>query len=424
MDMQNMNQNKKNNDTGIFFSGLLVGVLAAIALIGVIALGVVAYNVFLAAPNAGQEQILQEETDEQKGVVDSEMLEKLSALEDIIDMYYYKDALDEDALEEGIYHGLLEAVGDPYTCYFTKEEVQELWEQTAGVYYGIGAYVSLDETGLYPMITSPIVGSPAEEVDLRAGDIIYEVNGESTYGMDLDSVVALIKGEEGTTVDLTIARSTEIDYFHVVVERRRVEAPSVNSEMFENGMAYIQITEFSDATVAQFADALAVAKGSGMKGLILDLRANPGGALTSVVSIAQMLLPEGLIVYTEDKYGRREEYSCDGKNEFDLPMVVLVDGNSASASEVLAGAIKDYQKGTLVGTTTFGKGIVQQVIEMKDGSAVKVTTSSYYSPKGTNIHGTGIEPDIVCEFDGEAYYNEDYDNQLEFAKEVLAEMIQ
>ncbi|MBQ9142545.1 MAG: S41 family peptidase [Lachnospiraceae bacterium] len=424
MDFQEKNQNKKNNDTGVFFSGLLVGVLATIALVGVIALGVVAYNVFVVAPKAGEQQALQDlQADAEGGMVDTEMMEKLEALEAIIDIYYYKDDLEQEALEEGVYRGLMEAVGDPYTCYYTEEEVEELWEQTIGVYYGIGAYVSLDETGLYPMITSPIAGSPAEEADLRPGDILYEVNGESTYGMDLDSVVALIKGEEGTTVDLTIARSSENDYLYVTVERRRVEAPSVNSEMFDNGMAYIQITEFSDATVDQFADALATAKGAGMKGLIIDLRANPGGALSSVVNIARMLLPKGLIVYTEDKYGERDEYSCDGKNEFKLPLVVLVDGNSASASEVLAGAIKDYGIGTLVGTTTFGKGIVQQIIDIKDGSAVKVTTSSYYSPKGTNIHGTGIEPDIVCEFDGEAYYNEDYDNQLEYAKEVLAGMI-
>ena len=297
-------------------------------------------------------------------------------------------------------------------------------QQTSGVYYGIGAHVTLDETGMYPMILAPIAGSPAEEVDLRPGDVIYQIDGESTYDMSLDSVVALIKGKEGTTVELTIVRSTEPGYLFIEVERRRVESPTIESEMFENGMAYIRITEFSDVTVQQFADALATAKGSDMKGLILDLRANPGGSLSSVVNIAKMLLPKGLIVYTEDKYGNRDEYSCDGKKEFKLPMVVLVDGNSASASEVLAGAIKDYGTGTLVGTTTYGKGIVQQIINLKDGSAVKITTSSYYSPKGINIHGTGIEPDIVCEFDGEAYYNEDYDNQLEFAKEVLLEMLQ
>ncbi|MBQ7776302.1 MAG: S41 family peptidase [Lachnospiraceae bacterium] len=417
-------QNKKKNDNKAFLLGALTGALSILAVVALVLVMVGGYYGLVASKEAGKEQALQDIENTDGVVVDEQMQEKMSVIEEIIDTYYYSDDVDDDTLEEGAYRGMLEAVGDPYTCYYSEEELNKLMEQTSGIYYGIGAYVSLDETGLYPMITSPIAGSPAEEMDLRPGDIIYEVNGETTYGMDLDSVVALIKGEEGTKVELTIARSTETDYLYVEVERRRVEAPTVESEMFDNGMAYIQITEFSDITVDQFADALATAKGSGMKGLIIDLRANPGGSLSSVVNIARMLLPKGLIVYTEDKYGNRDEYSCNGKNEFDLPLVVLVDGNSASASEVLAGAIKDYELGTLVGTKTFGKGIVQQVINIRDGSAVKITTSSYYSPKGTNIHGTGIEPDLVCEFDGEAYYEEDYDNQLEYAKEVLAEMIQ
>lgn len=357
-------------------------------------------------------------------VFDEDMESKLDAIEEILYDYYYLEEIDPAVLENGIYHGMVDALGDPYSVYYSPEELQELLDQTEGIYYGIGAYVGLDTMTGYPKIVSPIPGSPAEEMDLRPDDIIYEVDGESTYGKDLNSVVAMIKGEEGTYVRLTIYRSTEPDYLYVDVVRRQVETPSVESEMFENGMAYIQIMEFSESTVDQFADALAVAKESGMKGLILDLRANPGGSLSAVVDIGRMLLPKGLIVYTEDKYGQRYEYSCNGRREFTLPMVVLVDGNSASASEVLAGAIKDYEIGTLVGTTTFGKGIVQQIISVGDGSAVKVTVSSYYSPKGTNIHGIGIEPDIVCEFDAESYYGEEaYDNQLEFAKEVLADMI-
>lgn len=363
-------------------------------------------------------------TEQETTVVNDDMMNKLNEIEEILQEYYYLDEVDESVLEDGIYHGMVDALGDPYSVYYSPEELQELLDQTEGIYYGIGAYVGLDTMTGYPKIISPIPGSPAEEVDLRPDDIIYEVNGESTYGKDLNSVVAMIKGEEGTYVTLTIYRSTEPDYLYLDVERRQVETPTVESEMFENGMAYIQIMEFSETTVDQFADALAVAKESGMKGLILDLRANPGGSLSSVVDIARMLLPKGLIVYTEDKYGHRSEYSCDGRREFKLPMVVLVDGNSASASEVLAGAIKDYEIGTLVGTTTFGKGIVQQIISVGDGSAVKVTVSSYYSPKGINIHGIGIEPDIVCEFDAEAYYGEEeFDNQLEYAKEVLSDMI-
>ena len=188
-------------------------------------------------------------------------------------------------------------------------------------------------------------------------------------------------------------------------------------------MAYIQVAEFDDVTVDQFAEALAMARGSDAKGIILDLRGNPGGNLNAVVDMCRMILPEGMIVYTEDKNGERTEYKCDGTKELELPLVVLVDMNSASAAEIMAGAIKDYGIGTLVGTTTFGKGIVQQIMPFRDGSAIKLTISAYYTPNGNNIHGIGIEPDVVCQFDGEAYYaSEDHpDNQLEKAKEVLRE---
>ncbi|MBQ6696004.1 MAG: S41 family peptidase [Lachnospiraceae bacterium] len=418
-----MQEQKRKSSNNSFFVGLLLGVMITLTLVGIVVLGVLLFNL-LTKDSKSPENSISNVAEEDDLLVDDAMIQKMAAIEEIIDEYYYSNDVEDIDLEEGAYRGILNAVGDPYTCYYSEEELDKLMQQTSGIYYGIGAHVTYDDTGMYPMILAPIAGSPAEEVDLRPNDIIYEVNGESTYGMTLDSVVALIKGEEGTTVELTIVRSTETDYLYVDVERRRVESPTVEWEMLEDGMAYIQITEFSDITVQQFADALATAKGSGMKGLILDLRANPGGSLTSVVNIGRMLLPKGLIVYTEDKYGKRNEYSSDGKHEFKQPMVVLVDGNSASASEVLAGAIKDYGIGTLVGTTTFGKGIVQQIVNIRDGSAVKITTSSYYSPKGTNIHGTGIEPDLVCEFDGEAYYENDYDNQLEYAKEVLAGMLQ
>jgi carboxyl-terminal processing protease len=196
--------------------------------------------------------------------------------------------------------------------------------------------------------------------------------------------------------------------------------------MLEDDMAYIQISEFDEVSIDQFADALATARASGMKGMIMDLRGNPGGSLNAVVEMARMILPEGMIVYTENKAGERSEYTCDGSKELEVPLVVLVDGNSASASEIMSGAIKDYGIGTLVGTTTFGKGIVQQIMPFKDGSAVKLTISAYYTPSGKNIHGVGIEPDVVCEFDGEAYYGSDDhpDNQLEKAKEVLREKMQ
>lgn len=424
MDVENKNEQIEKKAKGSFVSGLMVGILSTVVVTIIIAICVIFVGKQSKKPNVKTDQSLDEILKEDD-FVDEEMLQKLSTIEDMIDVYFYQDDMDDALLEEGVYRGVLGALDDPYTCYYTAEELNKLMEQTSGLYYGIGAYVSLDETGLYPMITQPIAGSPAEEADLRPGDIIYEINGESTYGKNLDSAVAMIKGKEGTEVELTIVRSTETDYLHVTLVRRLVEAPTVESEMLEDGMAYIRITEFSDVTVPQFADALAGARASDMKGLILDLRANPGGSLTAVVDVAKMLLPEGLVVYTEDKYGHRDEYKCDGKREFDKPLVVLVDGNSASASEVLAGAIKDYELGVLVGTKTFGKGIVQKVYSLSDGSAVKMTVSSYYSPKGINIHGTGIEPDKECKFDAEAYYAEEsVDNQLEYAKEVLKEMME
>ncbi len=424
MGFNNDESQKKTKKGGGFEGGLFTGVLISALIMVVVCVIVILLTPAKEKEERDNDEPRKNKKEEQVSVVDDEVAEKLDTIEEIIEKYYYEEDIDEEALEEGMYKGLVDALGDPYSVYYTPEELEELMEQTSGVYYGIGAYVQLDTVTGYPKISRPIAGSPAEEADLRPDDIIYEIDGVSTYGKDLNSVVALIKGAEGSKVTLTIVRSTESDYLYVEVERRKVETPSVETEMFEDGIAYIQITEFAETTVDQFADALAVARASGMKGLIIDLRANPGGSLSAVVDIGRMLLPEGLIVYTEDKYGKRKEYKCNGKREFDLPLVVLVDGNSASASEVLAGAIKDYEIGTLVGTTTYGKGIVQQVISVGDGSAVKVTVSSYYSPKGNNIHGTGIEPDLVCEFDAEAYYGEEaFDNQLDYAKEVLAEMI-
>lgn len=352
-----------------------------------------------------------------------EMVNKLQALEETIDNVFYLEEASDEELAAGIYKGMVAALDDPYSEYYTAEELTELMEQSEGIYYGIGAYVSLDEMSTLPKITGVIDGAPAAEVDLRANDIIYEVDGVSTYGMTLSEAVAMIKGEEGTEVVLTIVREGESDYLKIPVTRRKVKNITVDYEMLDEETGYIQISEFDEVTVDQFADALATVKGSGMKGLIIDLRANPGGSLNAVLDIARMILPEGLIVYTEDKSGRRSKYSCDGSRELDVPLVVLVDMNSASASEILAGAIKDYGIGTLVGTTTYGKGIVQQIMPFLDDSAVKLTISTYYTPNGNNIHGIGIEPDVECEFDGEAYYNaeEPYDNQLEKAKEVLWE---
>ncbi len=355
-------------------------------------------------------------------MVTADTTRKMMAIEDVIHKFYLEDT-DAETLENGVYSGMIEALGDPYSDYFSAEELKEMEQDVEGIYFGIGAYVGIDTATQLPVVSGVIEGTPAEEAELRDGDLIYMVDDTLTQGMDTSDVVALIRGEENTSVHLTLIRDGEDDYVEVDVTRRKVESPTVSHEMLDNNIAYIQITEFDQVTIDQFAEALAVCKGSDMEGLILDLRSNPGGSLTAVCEIARKILPKGLIVYTEDKYGEREELTCDGQNEIQVPMVVLINDYSASASEILAGAIQDYQKGVLMGTQTYGKGIVQRIISLSDGSAVKLTISNYYTPKGRNIHKVGVEPDVIVEFDGDAYYNEGFDNQLEEAVRYMNEQL-
>lgn len=406
---------EKGSGKGLFFIGLISGV--AVALL-VVAIGWAGMEIQKTVESRSDRERV--ELDE-ASALNSNTIAKLQALEETIDRYFFLHEVTDEELQDGLFKGLLAALDDPYSEYYTAEELSSLMQQSEGIYYGIGAYVELDSITGLPKINGVIKGSPAEEAELRANDLIYEVDGAPTYGLNLTEAVALIKGPEGTEVEITLIREGESDYVTLTLTRRRVESPTVEFSMLEDDMAYIQVTEFDDVTVDQFADALATAKGSDAKGIILDLRGNPGGNLSAVVDMCNMILPEGMIVYTEDKNGKRDEYKSDGKHELELPLVVLVDMNSASAAEIMAGAIKDYGIGTLVGTTTFGKGIVQQIMSFRDGSAIKLTISAYYTPKGNNIHGIGIVPDVVCEFDGEAYYGspEHPDNQLEKAKDVL-----
>lgn len=409
---------RKNKRGFGFIAGLLSGV--AVTSIVVVVAFVLGQNV-----NKNYTSVTVSDSEEaflQESIINSEFLQKVETLEMLIKSRYYLDEVDSDTLREGAYEGIVNALGDPYSVYYTKEEAEELFQDTEGIYYGIGAYVQLDSVTGYGMISGTIKGAPAEEVGLRAGDIIYKVEGEDMGGLELSQVVARIKGEEGTKVHITLVRDGE--ELEVDVERRKVESPTVSYEMLDEQKGYVQITEFDDVTVHQFEEALEFLKDNKAQGMILDLRANPGGSLNAVVEIADMLLGDGLILYTEDKQGNCDEYRSDADIAIDIPIVVLVDGNSASASEVLSGALKDHEKATLVGTTTFGKGIVQTIRSLKDGSALKLTISAYYTPSGTNIHGTGIEPDVVVEFDSEAYYGEEhFDNQLDKAKEVLGDLL-
>ncbi len=340
--------------------------------------------------------------------------EKLSLLGMYIDQVYLYD-YDPSYLAEGIYKGYMSALGDPYSVYYTAEEFQAMTETTEGSYYGIGVLVSQDmNTGLITVVRV-FQNSPALEAGMEAGDIIYAVDGNEVTGQDLNTVVSQIKGEEGTTIPITVYRGETGEYLELDVERRRVEVDTVDYSMLEGQVGYIVIYEFDDPTAGQFRAAVANLEEEGMEALIVDVRDNPGGLVTSVVEIADELVPEGMIVYMENKAGERQEHYADGEY-LDIPLALLINGESASASEILAGAVRDHQRGTLIGTNTYGKGIAQTIYPLGDGTALKLTTADYYTPSGENIHGKGIAPDIEVELDP----NSEEDTQLKAAWEYLA----
>lgn len=352
---------------------------------------------------------------------------KISVIKQIIDKYYLEDVHETD-LVEGMYKGLVNGLGDPYSVYYTKDEFQSLMESTNGVYCGIGVTVSQDaNTGIITLV-KPFENSPGLKAGILPGDILYKVDGTEVTGMELSSVVAMIKGEEGTTVNLTIIREGERENIELTVERQQIEIPTISYEVLKDNIGYIYISEFDTVTQPQFISALEDLNNQGIAGLVVDLRDNPGGNLDVVKNILDQILPEGMIVYTEDKYGNKDEYKSDEEHQFAKPLAVLINGNSASASEIFAGAVKDYGIGTLVGTKTFGKGIVQRLIELGDGTAMKLTISKYYTPNGYNIHKIGIEPDVLVELDdtlkSQAVITHDEDNQLQKAIEIIEEKIQ
>lgn len=403
-------QRDRNNILLGAIGGLLSGVLITTLIFGCIYLGKNAFQV-----NAGARTTAD-------SVVTTDTIQKMKTIEQVIDQYYYGDEVTSEELQDGIYKGMVAALNDPYSEYYPAEELEEVLNDNQGVSYGIGAYISLNRTMNTAMISGVMEGTPAEEAGLREGDLIYQVDGEDIQGLSVTRVVRMVKGKENTTVHLTVYREGEPDYLEMdVVRGKRIEIETVTGAMLEdtNSIGYIHIQEFDGVTVDQFNEAMAELNANQMKGLILDLRSNPGGDMAAVTDIARRLLPEGLIVYTEDKEGKRTEYTCDGKHEIQIPLAVLVNGYSASASEILAGAIQDYNKGVLIGTTTFGKGIVQRINRLEDGTALKLTVSAYFTPSGRNIHGIGIEPDIQLEYDYDAYEQEGIDNQLEKAIEVL-----
>ena len=400
--------------------GLVLGMICGILFFGGV-LGVICVvtNTQIVFANRGASSALAQTAG---SILDEETIRKVNELTAYSKVYYYNE-MDIQEIKDSMYEGLVEGLGDKYSVYYNEEDYKEMQLSTTGQYYGIGAGLTQDEDTMVVSITKVYKGTPSEEAGLKNEDIIISVDGVDGTSMDVSELVKLIRGEAGTTVHLEIYRSATDEYLSFDVERADITLPSVEYAMLENGIGYILIDAFETDTAHQFEEAIKELDAQGMQAVIFDLRYNPGGLVTSVVDILDIVLPEGLLVYIEDKAGNRQEYTSSGDTCIQIPITVLINEDSASAAEIFAGAIKDYEYGTLIGTTTFGKGIVQTIFPLEDGDAIKLTTAKYFTPDGNYIHEVGITPDIELEYeyldpDGEEYERA-YDNQILKAVEVL-----
>jgi carboxyl-terminal processing protease len=352
---------------------------------------------------------------------------KAIGLESYVKDNFLKE-VDEEKLQEGELKGMFQALEDPYSVYMTEDEFKDFMEHTKGIYGGIGVIVSPGDDNLITVV-SPIEGTPGEKAGLKTGDKIIKVNGQEFTADNMDKAVKLMKGEPKTKVNLTVLRKGKDgknDYIDMDIVREEIRLITVKSDVVEDNIGYMKITSFDDLTYEDFKKNLDSLMKKNISGLIIDLRNNPGGLLDVCVDIADEFLGEGVIVYTETRNGERT-YEKSNKSHIDIPLVVLVNEGSASASEIFAGAIKDRNRGVLVGTKTFGKGIVQRIKQLSDGSGFKLTVSEYFTPNGTNIHGIGIEPDIVVDLPEDVkeigIENLSQDVQLQTAIKKMKEMI-
>lgn len=405
-----------------FKKGVLVGILATVAVFLVAVLIVISV-----VKDKYAVTLIDKEASDTQEVLDADSEKKIKELLGQMELYYYED-IDTEELTNGLYKGLFEGLGDPYSVYYTKEEYDSMMASTSGTYCGIGAVLSQDMKTMQVTVLHVYKDTPADKAGLKDGDTILKVDDIEATSMELSELVTNIRGDKGTKVHLEVYREGEKDKLEYDIERDKVEVPTVEYEMLENNVGYIQITEFAEPTEAQFVEAVNALQAQGMQAMIVDLRDNPGGYLSAVTEILDDILPEGITVYTEDKYGKRQNYTSDDEHRIEIPMAVLINENSASAAEIFAGAIKDYDYGTLIGTKSFGKGIVQTVKQLKDGSAIKLTTAKYYTPNGNYIHEVGIEPDVELEYEYTGDTNEDYDksqdNQIQKALEILESDVQ
>jgi len=435
-----------------FWKGFLVGALV-MAFTGLVIVGVSA-GIFLIGKavmdDPRQAQVVEEEEPdalEEDGLDLEKITTKMDYIQDIIEQYYLFEE-DSETVEDGIYTGFMYGLGDPYSVYYNEEDYQSMLEDTSGEYCGIGAMVSQNRTTGIVTVVKVFENSPSFEAGMLPGDLIYKVAGEAVTGMDLDLLVSNhIRGEQGSKVKIVVLRGEANEEVELTIERRQIEVPTVEHEMLEGNVGYIYVMQFDDVTSQQFEAAVDDLESQGMEKLVIDLRDNPGGVLDGVVEMLAYVLPEdkmeGMLVYTADRDGKGDRYFCKGgeicfesdygyhnsgfpkkdEHQVEVPIAVLVNGNSASASEVFTGAIQDYEAGIVVGTQTFGKGIVQNLIPLGDGTAIKLTTAHYYTPSGFDLHGVGLTPDVEVELKEElrtqAVVEKSEDNQLLAAIEAL-----
>lgn len=425
------NQKGQEPDKGSGFTrGIIVGAAGALVLMVLLTIAVGA--VFLALRNRSEEPGKGEMAESQEGhesgsesILSADLISQISKIDSYLNLYYLYDA-DMEKVRTGMLEGMMQSIGDPYADYYDESQLASFQDSTEGEYVGIGAAVSQElGTGIV-RISKPYQGTPSAEAGLLPQDMIVSVGDTPVTGMDLDQVVSLIKGEEGTSVMLHIYRESQDTYLDVEVERRKVEIPTVTSEMLEDHIGYIEVSGFEGVTTAQFISAYEELKSQGMERVIVDLRNNGGGLVDTVEQMLDYLLPEGEIFYVKYKDGRKgEEYSSDAEAALDIPAVVLVNEYTASASEIFAGNIQAFGLGEVVGTTTFGKGVMQQLYYTNEErtAAVKLTVADYYINGDKNINDVGITPDVEVELSEEAAQLQEIpleqDNQLQKAIEVV-----
>lgn len=401
---------------GKFWSGVLSGFLCSVAIV------LVCFAVY-----TRQEPLAEAKNSKTETVSKVEVERKVKTIESLIDKYYIEE-VEKQTLVNGVYDGIMASLGDNYADYYTKEEFESLMESTNGEYCGIGAYVSQNmKTGIITIV-KPFMDGPAYKAGLLPGDIIYKVNGKEVTGKDLTEVVKDMKGIEGTKAELTIMREGEDKPLEFKIVRKMVESPTTEYEMLSNNIGYISVSSFEVVTAKQFRNAVDTLDKKGAKGLIIDLRNNGGGVLDTATDMLDRVLPDKLLVYEEDRFGKKKEHFGKDGLQYKKPIVILMNGESASASEVFAGALQDYGAASIVGTTSFGKGIVQSVIPLQDESAIKLTVAKYYTPKGRNIHGIGLTPDVEVELNKDlkkkVEIKKSEDNQLQKAIKVLKDKIE